>query len=137
MRAVLLIAVAIVAELVAGCGRTTSVPDKPAADKPLSGPTDLQARLTAATAITDVSLRNSSLATVAVDASMAGEVELVKRAINEISDVQMKNDSAATAALKLAGKGKRAEATEVADLITDVALRNQTLAKLAKAEPGE
>jgi hypothetical protein len=137
MRAVLLIAVAIVAELVVGCGRSTPVPDKPTSDKPLSGAADLQARLTAAMAITGVSLRNTSLATVAVDASMAGEVELVKRAINEITDVQTKNDSAATAALKLAGKGKRAEAIDVADLITGVTLRNETLAKLAKAEPGE
>src|ERR1041384_681222 len=115
MRIALLVAVTVALPgAIAGC-------NKPVAGKPASnnttGPSDVQARFTAALAITDIPQRNSTLATVAGASAAAGESDVVKKAINEITDIPEKNRTAAAAALVLAGGGKRADATEVASLI--------------------
>ena len=132
MRCILLLTVAITLfGLAGGCSN-----DRPN-DEPISETSDLQGRLEAAMAVTDIFGRNDALIKVAEDSAIQGDPNVVRTAIGEIRDPFAKNESAANAALKLAASGEVAGATEVAKMITDPARRNSVLSKLAKGEYSE
>ena len=119
----LLILLAILSGLGAGCSG-----DKPSPQPP----PNFQPRLDAALAIGDPTARDRALTSLAKDATEAGEVEIVKKAVDKISDPHTKDITADRAALKLSSMGKSAEAVEVAKMINDKALRDGLLSKLSK-----
>src|SRR5438067_4571613 len=71
----------------------------------------LQGRLDAAAAIEDRASREQALAKVAVDAASAGEVDVVKRALEKVEDRASRESKKQQCALLLAKGGKTAEAT--------------------------
>jgi hypothetical protein len=92
----------------------------------------LQARLDAALAVSDVYARDLALAQLSQDAALAGEADVVKKALGKISDINRKEVATEVAALKLAWVDRTAEAIEVAKTIRDSKRRDALLAKLDK-----
>jgi hypothetical protein len=95
-------------------------------------PPNFQVKLDAALAINDPSARDRALTGLAKDASEAGDIEIVKKAVEKIGDARTKDSTADRAALKLSSMGKAAEAVEVAKMINDQALRDGLLSKLSR-----
>ena len=92
----------------------------------------LSERLEAASSISDVSQKDTPLATVATDAAKAGEVLLAKRALAEMYYPNDRDTATQDAVRILAKGGFRMQAIEMAKGITDYTMRNETLAELAQ-----
>jgi hypothetical protein len=92
----------------------------------------LDARLEAASMITDMDSRNGSLATIATDAAKAGEIKIVKESLQHINDFGTRNQTAFNAVRLLAKRGLKKEALETAKGINDMEIRDQALSELAK-----
>jgi serine/threonine protein kinase len=91
----------------------------------------LTERLTTASMINDIELRDKSIAAVASDAAKAGEVDLVKQSLEKMS-FPARNQTAQASAIELANQGLRKQALEIATAIEDRELRDKTLAALAQ-----
>jgi hypothetical protein len=91
----------------------------------------LEERLDAALAITDVNLRGRTLSRVAADATEAGNVDVVKKAVADLPELNLKGSVASACATKLAAKGQHEAATDIARLIPDPQLRNSVLSRLS------
>lgn len=89
-------------------------------------------RLEAAGTITEVSIKDRSLAAVAKDAANANEIQLLKSALSQMVDLQSRDAATRSAALILAKAGARKQAIELAKGITDLEARDQALAELAQ-----
>lgn len=88
-----------------------------------------QARLDATLEMRDAHARDMALAKLSQEAGMAGEGEVVKKAVAQISETH-KDVAAEVAALKLAWVGKTEQAIEVARMIGEAKRREAVLAKL-------
>jgi len=93
---------------------------------------NLMERLDAASSINDMTEKSRALATVARSAALAGEVEIVKQAIEQTSDFTQQSRTAHDAALLLAQGGWKKPAIEIAKNIDDYSTRNRTLSELAQ-----
>jgi len=89
-------------------------------------------RLEAASMVNDAPTRNKSLGTVVTDAARAGEVEIVKQALNQFHDFYARNQAALEAVRLLANRGMKKQALEIAKTINDASMRDQALAELAQ-----
>lgn len=126
-----LLSLAILLFVTAGCGDRNSSPPDIGNSPPHSASAQLSGRLTAALAISDVLKRDAALAVVADAAAQDGNVATAKSALLEIRDRIKKDDAAIAAALALAKAGKGNDAPTIALLISDTIKRDNTLSKLA------
>jgi hypothetical protein len=92
----------------------------------------LAARLQAASMITDMNSRNSSVAAITLDAAKVGEFNIVKESLQHINDFSVRNDTALGAVRLLAQRGWKYAALEIAKSINDMNIRDQALSELAK-----
>ncbi len=89
-------------------------------------------RLAATETITDESIKDKSLTTLAEDAAKAGEVKIVKSALDGMMDGGRRDTATSASALLLAKAGFLKPAIELARVIADDDLRDKTLAELAQ-----
>ncbi|MGP8202188.1 MAG: protein kinase domain-containing protein [Limisphaerales bacterium] len=92
----------------------------------------LRGRLAAASVIYEAEPKDKSLAAVAADAAKAGEVDLVKDALQNMYETSRRNQAAHDSALLLAKRGLREQAIEIAQSINESSIRDQTLSELAQ-----
>jgi hypothetical protein len=98
---------------------------------------NLMARLEAAQMMNNVGEKDKSIAAITLDAAKAGEVELVKRSLQQISNVTKSGETAHEAVRLLARRGLRKQAIQIANTINNVALRDQALSELAREDPNK
>jgi predicted Ser/Thr protein kinase len=92
----------------------------------------LNARLEAASAISNLQAKDKSLATVATAAAKAGEVEIAKKSLEQMDEVWTRSQTAHEIARLLAQRGLKKQATEIAETIDDINIRDQTLSEIAQ-----
>jgi len=92
----------------------------------------LAARLAVAEKIQTSQIAGETLTSLAVDAAKAGDVEIVKSALEHISDGNQHDIAAHDAALLLAKAGYRAQAINIAQGIGFSNIHDQTMAELAQ-----
>jgi predicted Ser/Thr protein kinase len=92
----------------------------------------LAARLTATETITDESIKDKSLTSLAKDAAKAGDTKVVKSALDQMVDTNQRDAAMSASALLLAKTGFLKPAIELARTIADDDIRDKTLAELAQ-----
>jgi len=92
----------------------------------------LAERLAAAESITEINLKDKSLATLATEAATAGDADTVNSALQEMTQYPARDAASQRCALLLAKAGARQAALELAQGITDLKIHDETLAELAK-----
>jgi hypothetical protein len=95
-------------------------------------PETLRDRMKAASEIRESPAKDKSLASVAADAAKAGEVDLVKDALQQIRENSTRSQTALLSARLLAKRGLRKQAIEVAKCIGENSIRDQALSELAQ-----
>ncbi len=119
-----------IAVLLSGCMREegSTKPESQRAAGPF-GP-----RFDAAMQIASQSARDEAISAVATDAGLAGDGEMVIRAVRNIAATSLRDATASKAALNLAKAGQREVANAVTMSIMGSELRDDTLKRLAKDE---
>jgi hypothetical protein len=105
-------------------------PEAPAGTK--SSRKKLADRLAATETISDESIKDKSLTSLAEDAAKAGETKIVKSALDQMVDTNQRDAATSASALLLARAGFLKPAIELARIIADDDLRDRTLAELAQ-----
>jgi hypothetical protein len=117
-------------EKVLAAAETPAPPEAPAGVK--SSREKLAARLSATETITDESIKDKSLTSLAEDAAKAGETKIVKSALDQMVDTNQRDAATSASALLLAKAGFLKPAIELARVIADDDIRDKTLAELAQ-----
>jgi len=92
----------------------------------------LAERLEAAGSITEITLKDKTLAKLATDAATAGVADTVNSALQQMTEYPARDAASQTCALLLAKAGARTAALSLAQGITDLKIHDETLAELAK-----
>jgi serine/threonine protein kinase len=92
----------------------------------------LTERLAATETITDESIKDKSLTSLAEDAAKAGETKIAKSALDQMVDTNQRDAATSASALLLARAGLLKQAIELARVIADDDIRDKTLAELAQ-----
>jgi len=92
----------------------------------------LAERVDAAGGIVNSAERSRAFARLAADAAKAGEVELVRSALEGIVESGMRNRAALDSARLLARRHLRRQGIEIARTITDSGMRDRALSELAQ-----
>jgi predicted Ser/Thr protein kinase len=92
---------------------------------------NLDARMQAASMITDINRKDQSLAETAIDAAKAGQGAIAHASIQQINSVAGKDEAASQAAKLLSKHGLRSPAVEIAGEINNLSKRDETFAQLA------
>jgi hypothetical protein len=98
------------------------------------GSEQLQGRLDAALAMTNLNRRDEALRAIAEDATAAGDVALTKRVLEHFTSLNLKDQTAAACALKLSEAGQPQAAVEVAQRMHNLNQRDEVLERIAKAK---
>jgi hypothetical protein len=93
---------------------------------------NLTERLAAIETIADESIKDKSLTSLAEDAAKAGEIKIVKSALDQMVDTNQRDAATSASALLLAKAGFLKPAIELARVIADDDIRDKTLAELAQ-----
>lgn len=136
-----LICFVIVSVLVCGCRANISsqsqecppctAVETAAHEKALTTDSALKARLSAALAIDDATMREEAVSAVALLAADAGNVEAVREALAHIQSAETLENLTGDCALNLAAAGKFAEAIRMAKTFKDADDRNRLLRMIA------
>ena len=94
---------------------------------------DLDGRLEAAQAISNLRQRDQALAAVALDAAQVGNTSVAEAALSGIADLADSDRACAACARAFAGVGDATQATAIAKRIRSLPTRDQVLAEIAKA----
>jgi hypothetical protein len=89
-------------------------------------------RLDLAKNITEITVKDKALDSVAREAAAAGDLDIAKSAIDEMVEVNAQGLTTHDIAILLAKTGHRKEAIEIAEGITSISIHDQTLAELAQ-----
>jgi hypothetical protein len=92
----------------------------------------LNARLEAASNISETSQKDKTLAAVAMAAATAGVVDITRSSIEQMSEMTLRDATGRQAALVLAKRGLGKDAIEIAKGISEISARDETLVELAK-----
>jgi hypothetical protein len=97
----------------------------------------LTERLDAADGISSMSDRSHAFARLATDAARAGQVDLVRNALQRIVSVEMRNQATLDAVRLLARRNLRRPAIDIARTISNNEMRDRALSELALSEPNQ
>jgi len=93
---------------------------------------NLQARMDAASGIREFTERDSALASLAADAAVAGDVEIVKTSLAAITEFTARDDARENATRELLKAGRYDDAFGVARSITEFTRRDEALGDVAR-----
>lgn len=125
--------ICVAALMIVSAGCASHRPSASGLDAGVFGEGELENRYQAAAAITDVAVRDQSLADVGLRAAQAGDGKITLQCLNAMSPSPARDDAGYKCSVKLAEVGWMQQARTVAQTISDAPMRDRALSRIAQS----